>query len=339
MTISFVDKNWFVLFEYLHVHCENVDKITFFFFKLHKSILVHELNCREILVGWALPFFQLQFAIVHYFTKYGSGECYFSREDFESDSDSDLDVNGQRSIAGLNQRAAGLSTGSNTLPRSNVEREIFEVIPLSMGTISMRTMTAPAMTRSHRRSYSTWLGWPCRRQRKVSMHAMPSQTSRDRICSHTYASNIVDDDYSDSEMGRNGVRRESNRGAARINITKHRRSRTRRTPRFNSVSKIDRASRIFFPLVFLLINLFYWLLYTHAYAYLPSTNTSNGIKRGCIHIWIKQSLHSSNMTANEFNSQRMIAWKRKPNDLHWFIDIFIGKCITWSNMQPTLINF
>lgn len=39
------------------------------------------------------------------------------------------------------------------------------------------------------------------------------------------------------------------------------RKRKRRTPRFNSVSKIDRASRVVFPLLFLAINLFYWYSY------------------------------------------------------------------------------
>lgn len=39
------------------------------------------------------------------------------------------------------------------------------------------------------------------------------------------------------------------------------RKKKRRAPRFNSVSKIDRASRIFFPLLFLTINLFYWYSY------------------------------------------------------------------------------
>lgn len=35
----------------------------------------------------------------------------------------------------------------------------------------------------------------------------------------------------------------------------------RRTPRFNSVSKIDRSSRVVFPLLFITINLFYWYSY------------------------------------------------------------------------------
>lgn len=37
--------------------------------------------------------------------------------------------------------------------------------------------------------------------------------------------------------------------------------RRRRAPRYNSVSKIDRASRVVFPLFFLAINLFYWYAY------------------------------------------------------------------------------
>lgn len=52
---------------------------------------------------------------------------------------------------------------------------------------------------------------------------------------------------------------------------RHRRKKKRRAPRFNSVSKIDRASRIFFPLLFLTINLFYW------YSYLSRTKRIQNI--------------------------------------------------------------
>lgn len=198
-----------------------------------------------------------QFAIVHYFTKYGSGECYFSREDFESDEDSDLDANSKPLIGGRGQR-----NSSNTLPRANIEREIFEVIPLSMCSIPMRSTAVTATTgKAPRRSNSTWLDWPCRRQRKASIHAIPIQTTHDHIYSHAYVKNNTEDECSDSELARNGIRRESNRSASKIAVAHDRRSRTKRMPRFNSVSKIDRASRIFFPLVFLLINVFYWYSY------------------------------------------------------------------------------
>ncbi|KAJ9600542.1 hypothetical protein L9F63_026320, partial [Diploptera punctata] len=77
----------------------------------------------------------IQFAVVHYFTKYGSGECYFS-SDFSSDSSSDEDdwnvpirrINDtskakcimERSIP---RKASSCSAGSNT--------RLVEVIPLS----------------------------------------------------------------------------------------------------------------------------------------------------------------------------------------------------------------
>nr|CAD7457154.1 unnamed protein product [Timema tahoe] len=48
----------------------------------------------------------------------------------------------------------------------------------------------------------------------------------------------------------------------RLSIQEHaKKSRKKRTPRYNSVSKIDRTSRVVFPLCFMGINLFYWYSY------------------------------------------------------------------------------
>lgn len=41
----------------------------------------------------------------------------------------------------------------------------------------------------------------------------------------------------------------------------HRGKRKKRTPRYNSVSKVDKASRVVFPLLFGAINVFYWYNY------------------------------------------------------------------------------
>lgn len=129
-------------------------------------------------------------------------------------------------------------SGSNTLPRSNIERDIFEVIPLSVCTIPMRSSMP-----KQRRFHSTWLDWPCRRQRKTILN-IPS-----------HRKDIPTDAFCDGTSSRNGIQMN-----AKLN-GHDRRSRTKRMPRFNSVSKIDRASRVFFPLIFLVINLFYWYSY------------------------------------------------------------------------------
>lgn len=67
----------------------------------------------------------LQFAVVHYFTKYGSGECYFIIEEMESDTESEM-VDSQGNRSDIESEFA-----------TSTESKIYEVIPLSMCSISI----------------------------------------------------------------------------------------------------------------------------------------------------------------------------------------------------------
>ncbi|XP_059609096.1 gamma-aminobutyric acid receptor alpha-like [Phlebotomus argentipes] len=168
----------------------------------------------------------LQFAVVHYFTKYGSGECYFSAEDFSTDSESEsedettpLRPKGTRSDKEMQPSPANVSNGAN----------MFEVIPLSVCSIP------PTPTKTTRRSFLEILC--CRKT-----------IDKDTIYTMTPSTAVHFPRHSFSAAATEG---------------KHRSQRRRKkpTPRFNSVSKIDRVSRIIFPLLFLIINLFYWYSY------------------------------------------------------------------------------
>ncbi|KAK3912309.1 Gamma-aminobutyric acid receptor alpha-like, partial [Frankliniella fusca] len=164
----------------------------------------------------------IQFAVVHYFTKYGSGECYFSA-DFMSDSESDEDE----------------------VRRDSARRralEMPEVIPLELGTLGPHA--APA-----------WSSWSCFRCGSAPSAAGSAATSA-----------------ASSPAVHMRTRVQPAPGAAvarghRLSMQGSRSSRTGRrrhkprTPRFNSVSQIDRASRVVFPLLFLTINIAYWCAY------------------------------------------------------------------------------
>ncbi|XP_076231814.1 GABA-gated ion channel isoform X2 [Calliopsis andreniformis] len=162
----------------------------------------------------------IQFAVVHYFTKYGSGECYFSSDLSESESSSDEEVETQSSKKEpVTQVHRKLS--ENTAARGHPSRNsamsddgMIEIIPLS---------------------------------------AIP-EPIKDPSTGHWQMSCVAC-----SPPPRQPPPTKKTSG----------RRRRRRTPRYNSVSKIDRASRIVFPLFFLAINVFYW------YAYLSRSERIN----------------------------------------------------------------
>ncbi|KAI4462496.1 neurotransmitter gated ion channel [Holotrichia oblita] len=195
----------------------------------------------------------IQFAVVHYFTKYGSGECYFSSE-FSSDSSSEEeDWKPLNTIGGdirqtnqpntqvefyregifiLKRRRCDLqeleefscttSTANNGRSCQNGDHHFIEVIPLSACSIPIP---------SNRRPSQPWCNLSCIGKPQEDKSYKPATV------------NVV----SDQRLSFQGQ--------------KQRRKKKKRARRFNSVSKIDRASRVVFPLLFVTINLFYWYSY------------------------------------------------------------------------------
>lgn len=177
----------------------------------------------------------LQFAVVHYFTKYGSGECYFIIDDEDSASDTEHEEEVRTTTTVRRNNVGGMPSQFNT----STESKIYEVIPLSMCSFPI----APSNRRPYR--YSC-LGFQC--FRKDEKH----KTAKE----HTVPEEIV---QLRPEETATPTRRMSSYRPEEGQFKKTKRK--QRQPQFNSVSKIDRASRVVFPLLFLLINVFYWTAY------------------------------------------------------------------------------
>ncbi|XP_015433452.1 PREDICTED: gamma-aminobutyric acid receptor alpha-like [Dufourea novaeangliae] len=163
----------------------------------------------------------IQFAVVHYFTKYGSGECYFRSDLSESESSSEEEEVGARLLEKEQttqvHRKASITPASRRHPSRSFtmsEDGMIEVIPLS---------AIPVPSKDSNVGH-----WP------ISCVTCSPPPPQPPPISKTSSSR-----------------------------------RRRRTPRYNSVSKIDRASRVVFPLFFLAINVFYW------YAYLSRSERIN----------------------------------------------------------------
>ncbi|RZC31990.1 GABA-gated ion channel [Asbolus verrucosus] len=181
----------------------------------------------------------IQFAVVHYFTKYGSGECYFS-SDFSSDSSSDeedwteIKENSARDTP-AHVSSSNVCKGSNFDSSNGGDPHFIEVIPLSACSIPVASM---------RRSSQPWSNLSCisRSQEEKSFEPSPAKSSGSQ--------------------------------KSPCQSQRHRKKKKKRTPRFNSVSKIDRASRVVFPVLFVTINLFYWYSYLSRTKRIQNLNVS-----------------------------------------------------------------
>ncbi|XP_062562938.1 gamma-aminobutyric acid receptor alpha-like [Armigeres subalbatus] len=190
----------------------------------------------------------IQFAVVHYFTKYGSGECYFSADELTSSSDEDSDCGGgnangdQSHLHSIKISSKRCSTVTSISGTGGTDSKVVEVIPLSVCSIPV--------TPVRKSSKTSWADLSCFGHKEEDIPRSFASSSFSTPVPSTKRSSLQ------LSLG----------GSAQI---QRRRKRKKRTPRFNSVSKIDRASRIFFPLLFLAINVFYWFLYLSRSERLP----------------------------------------------------------------------
>lgn len=179
----------------------------------------------------------LQYAFVHYFTKYGSGECYYDFWDDSDDSDSDENFSRVSSLTQIDSA------------------DVYGVIPLSRLEIKIT---------EERSSARAWRSFRLFFMRHVLCMSKDMQNYDDDDFGTSQPS--VDLSFSRCEPTSSGASTTTHNTPqirkASIS-TGHIQNRYRRNVRrnFNSVSKIDKFSRVAFPMLFLFINVIYWIYY------------------------------------------------------------------------------
>jgi gamma-aminobutyric acid receptor subunit alpha len=192
----------------------------------------------------------------------GSGECYFNYyESSDSNSSASEDEGGEQLFC--QSRSAGVST-SHLSSLSQIDDMYGGVIPLSRIELDIEN-DARGLSIMHRTREFIMRYILCFPAKKSSRDETEDSISE----SINESENQVEASSSSSHLQRqmnqstpvlisnsNAITPRAQRRRKSINNNMKRPNQT-----FNSVSKIDKVSRVFFPILFLAVNLIYWVFY------------------------------------------------------------------------------
>ncbi|RZF41722.1 hypothetical protein LSTR_LSTR008597 [Laodelphax striatellus] len=214
----------------------------------------------------------IQFAVVHYFTKYGSGECYFS-SDFNSESSSDDDDwNSHRPVETVeSERSARRKESSGSARRGNYslngDSRLLEVQEIEAA--ALINMENKSLREEIRRLGKDILALNNKRLQDVKQCipccSCPAQTRR-QAAPAAAAGLTVPASCSSQSQTRSHQQQPSRQPhhAARFSCSSAatvRDARVKKHTAFQFRFEIDRVSRLFFPVCFFVLNVFYWYAY------------------------------------------------------------------------------
>ena len=185
----------------------------------------------------------LQFAFVHFYTKYHSGECYYNY--YETSSESESEDNEAMTYF---PQSSAMSTASHVSSMSQIEEADMYggVIQLSALDIEFDDNRSIRAFKSFRKFIGKYILCLSYFEKEESQNDGSQVSINNSTIESEQRSEVSTYTQNTPRVQRRQMKNSSDR--------------YRRT-QFNSVSKIDKFSRFFFPLLFFIINVFYWCFY------------------------------------------------------------------------------
>lgn len=186
----------------------------------------------------------LQFAIVHYYTKYNSGECYFNFLEDSSDSGSE-----DEEVSSCPHQATSTCHLSSLTQIDTID--VYGVIPLSRLEFEDEDQrSSSGAFKSFGRFVRKYFFCISTSESFEGQAEVTSESVDDESIAQRFESETSTVSHSTPQFRRHSSQFNS-RAKQHRNVRRN----------FNSVSKIDKFSRVAFPLLFFAINILYWIFY------------------------------------------------------------------------------